>query len=55
MPRYEGSTSFEGQSFHTYNWPDGAGRLAGKRVGVIGTGATGVQVIGAIAPIRSAS
>ena len=43
------STSFEGPSFHTYNWPDEPVELAGKRVAVIGTGATGVQVIGEIA------
>ena len=36
-------------SFHTYNWPEEPVELAGKRVAVIGTGATGVQVIGAIA------
>ena len=43
------STSFEGQSFHTYNWPQEPVELTGKRVAVIGTGATGVQVIGEIA------
>ena len=49
LPRYEGIDSFEGQSFHTYNWPQEPVDLAGKRVAVIGTGATGVQVIGEIA------
>jgi cation diffusion facilitator CzcD-associated flavoprotein CzcO len=49
LPRYEGLDSFEGQSFHTYNWPEEPVEMAGKRVAVIGTGATGVQVIGAIA------
>jgi cation diffusion facilitator CzcD-associated flavoprotein CzcO len=49
LPRYEGMNSFEGQSFHTYNWPTEPIELAGKRVAVIGTGATGVQVIGEIA------
>ena len=51
LPRYQGLDEFEGQSFHTYNWPAEPVELEGKRVGVIGTGATGVQVIGAIAPI----
>ena len=49
LPRIEGIDSFEGQSFHTYDWPQEPVDLAGKRVAVIGTGATGVQVIGAIA------
>jgi len=49
MPRYEGIDRFEGLSFHTYNWPTEPVELTGKRVAVIGTGATGVQVIGEIA------
>jgi len=48
-PHLEGMDSFEGLSFHTYNWPHEQVDLAGKRVAVIGTGATGVQVISAIA------
>lgn len=50
LPRYPGLDDFEGESFHTYNWPDTPVELAGRRVGVIGTGATGVQLIGKIAP-----
>lgn len=50
-PRLEGMDDFAGQSFHTYYWPKEPVDLAGKRVAVIGTGATGVQVIGAIAPV----
>ena len=50
-PRYEGMDSFKGRSFHTYHWPHENVDLDGKKVAVIGTGATGVQVIGAIAPI----
>ncbi|MEO6156947.1 MAG: NAD(P)/FAD-dependent oxidoreductase [Ilumatobacteraceae bacterium] len=49
LPRYEGMDSFAGRSFHTHNWPHDLLDLTGKRVAVIGTGATGVQVIGAIA------
>lgn len=49
-PNYEGMDDFEGESFHTYNWPKEPVDLAGKRVGIIGTGATGIQVISAIAP-----
>ncbi len=49
-PRIEGMDDFEGQSWHTFHWPKEPVDLAGKRVAVIGTGATGIQVIGAIAP-----
>ena len=48
-PRITGMESFEGPSFHTYYWPQEPVDLAGKRVAVIGTGATGVQVIPALA------
>ena len=51
MPRVPGVESFQGQSFHTYRWPQEPVDLAGKRVAVIGTGATGVQVIQTIAPL----
>ena len=36
--------TFKGQSFHTARWPEGLD-LTGKRVAVIGTGATGYQAI----------
>jgi cation diffusion facilitator CzcD-associated flavoprotein CzcO len=48
LPEYPGRDVFAGRSFHTARWPDGVD-LRGKRVGVIGTGATGVQVIQTIA------
>ena len=41
--------SFKGRSFHTFHWPHEPVEMAGKRVAVIGTGATGIQVIGEIA------
>jgi cation diffusion facilitator CzcD-associated flavoprotein CzcO len=49
LPRIEGRDSFAGQSFHTARWPKEKVDLAGKRVAVIGTGATGVQTIQTIA------
>jgi cation diffusion facilitator CzcD-associated flavoprotein CzcO len=49
MPRIEGIDRFRGPSFHTYHWPHEPVELAGKRVAVIGTGATAVQLIPAIA------
>jgi cation diffusion facilitator CzcD-associated flavoprotein CzcO len=49
MPKVEGVDDFKGRSFHTYYWPQQPVDLAGKRVAVIGTGATGIQLIGEIA------
>lgn len=48
-PRYPGLKDFQGDSFHTYWWPKEPVELEGRRVGVIGTGATGIQVISEIA------
>jgi cation diffusion facilitator CzcD-associated flavoprotein CzcO len=49
IPDFEGLDSFQGTWCHTGRWPAEGLDLAGKRVGVIGTGATGVQLITAIA------
>ncbi|TQC48821.1 NAD(P)/FAD-dependent oxidoreductase [Rhodococcus sp. WS4] len=49
MPRIEGIDDFGGTSFHTFHWPEDGIDLADKRVAVIGTGSTGVQVISSIA------
>ena len=49
LPRIEGVDMFQGQSFHTARWPHEPVDVAGKRVAVIGTGATGVQTIQTIA------
>ena len=49
FPRIEGIESFEGESHHTYYWPKEQVELDGRRVAVIGTGATGVQVISEVA------
>jgi cation diffusion facilitator CzcD-associated flavoprotein CzcO len=49
LPRIEGRDSFQGKSFHTARWPHDPVDFAGKRVAVIGTGATGVQTIQTIA------
>lgn len=50
IPDFKGLDSFEGETYHTSRWPREGVDLAGKRVGVIGTGSTGVQLIGEIAP-----
>jgi cation diffusion facilitator CzcD-associated flavoprotein CzcO len=49
LPRIEGRDSFEGRSFHTARWPKEKVDFKGRRVAVIGTGATGVQTIQTIA------
>lgn len=47
-PAYPGLDLYKGELYHTGNWPD-QHDFQGKRVGVIGNGSTGVQVITAIA------
>ena len=49
VPDFEGLDSFKGDWCHTGSWPKDGMDLSGKRVGVIGTGATGVQLIPEIA------
>ena len=49
VPDFEGLDSFTGEWCHTGNWPKEGMDLAGKRVGVVGTGATAVQLIPEIA------
>jgi len=49
LPSYPGMDAFAGESFHTFHWPKEPVALEGQRVGVIGTGATGIQVISVIA------
>ncbi|EID77461.1 MULTISPECIES: flavin-containing monooxygenase [Rhodococcus] len=50
MPAFPGIERFEGQVLHTGAWPEDTD-LTGKRVGVIGNGSTGCQVITATAPV----
>ncbi|WP_419842760.1 flavin-containing monooxygenase [Candidatus Poriferisodalis sp.] len=50
LARIHGMAAFEGESFHTSRW-DYNVDLEGKRVGIIGTGATAVQVIPEIAKV----
>ena len=49
LPDIAGRDSFEGELLHTGRWPKEPVELAGKRVGVIGTGSSGVQAIPVIA------
>jgi cation diffusion facilitator CzcD-associated flavoprotein CzcO len=47
-PRIAGMDTFAGDAVHTFDWPEDLD-VTGKRVAVIGTGASGVQVITDIA------
>jgi acetone monooxygenase len=46
---FPGKENFKGRIFHTSRWPHEKVDLAGKRVGVVGIGATGFQAIQTIA------
>ncbi len=49
VPDLPGLDSFEGPWYHTARWPEEGVDFAGKRVGLIGTGSTGIQVAPEIA------
>src|SRR6478736_1344702 len=49
VPAFEGIDDFQGRWVHTGHWPKEGVDFAGKRVGVIGTGSTGIQAIPVIA------
>ena len=49
MPKFKGMDRFQGKLCHTGNWPSENVNFEGKRVGVIGTGSSGIQAIPAIA------
>jgi len=48
-PSFEGLDTFEGETYHTGHWPHEGVDFGGKRVGVIGSGASAVQAIPLIA------
>jgi cyclohexanone monooxygenase len=52
LARIAGMETFKGESFHTSRW-DYNVDLKGKRVGIIGTGATAVQAIPELAKVAS--
>jgi len=49
VPDFEGLSDFKGDWYHTGDWPHEGVDFSGKRVGVIGTGSSGVQSIPLIA------
>ncbi|NKY54489.1 flavin-containing monooxygenase [Nocardia vermiculata] len=48
-PDIPGRDTFTGEIYHTGEWPHEPVDLAGKRVGVIGTGSSGIQAVPVIA------
>jgi cation diffusion facilitator CzcD-associated flavoprotein CzcO len=52
VPDIEGLGTFEGPAFHSVHWDD-AVPVAGRRVAVVGTGSTGVQLVAALGGVAS--
>jgi cyclohexanone monooxygenase len=50
-PDLPGLSGFQGDVHHTGRWPHENVELAGKRVGVIGTGSSGIQFVASTAPV----
>ena len=49
VPEFPCLERFKGQWYHSSHWPEGGVDVSGKRVGVIGTGSTGIQIIPVVA------
>ncbi len=49
IPAFDGLDGFEGDTYHTGNWPHEGVDFTGKKVAVIGTGSSGIQAIPLIA------
>ncbi|ADB62698.1 cyclohexanone monooxygenase (plasmid) [Haloterrigena turkmenica DSM 5511] len=45
LPDFDGLESFGGEWYHTAKWPEEGVDLSGKRVGLVGTGSTGIQIM----------
>ena len=52
VPRYPGMETFRGRQLHPHDYP-GPDAFAGKRVVVVGGGASAVQLLGEIAPVAA--
>ncbi|QFG69817.1 NAD(P)-binding domain-containing protein [Ornithinimicrobium pratense] len=50
VPSYPGMSQFEGRQLHTVQWA-GPDEFAGRRVVVVGGGASAVQILGELAPV----
>jgi cation diffusion facilitator CzcD-associated flavoprotein CzcO len=54
IPAFPGADTFAGEQYATSTWPREPVQLAGKRVGLIGTGSSGVQVLPELAKAAAA-
>jgi cation diffusion facilitator CzcD-associated flavoprotein CzcO len=52
LPKITGMDTFSGRAFHSSNW-DSTYDLTGKRIAVIGTGASAIQIVPQLAPIAA--
>jgi cation diffusion facilitator CzcD-associated flavoprotein CzcO len=50
FPAIPGVGTFGGTSYHTASWPAEGADLTGRRVGLIGLGASGIQIVPVVAP-----
>ncbi|MEZ0049317.1 cation diffusion facilitator CzcD-associated flavoprotein CzcO [Mycobacterium sp. MAA66] len=49
LPNIPGVETFAGETYHTANWPHEGVDFTGKRVGIIGTGSSGIQSVPIVA------
>ncbi len=49
-PDYPGQASFRGEIYHSGEWPKHRVEFANKRVAIIGTGSSGMQMVPVVAP-----
>ncbi|WP_416897064.1 MAG: flavin-containing monooxygenase [Minwuia sp.] len=49
LPKIKGREDYKGKAFHTYYWPHEGVDMKGKKVAIIGTGATAIQIIPEVA------
>jgi cation diffusion facilitator CzcD-associated flavoprotein CzcO len=49
VPDFDGRDDYEGEWYHTAKWPQDGIDFSGKRVGIVGTGSTGIQTIPRVA------
>jgi len=51
VPDWRGLENFRGEAYHTSRWPKDGVDLGGKRVGLVGTGSTGIQLAPEVAAV----
>jgi cyclohexanone monooxygenase len=49
IPDFEGLSEYQGETYHTGNWPHEGVDFTGRRIAVIGTGSSGIQAIPVLA------